>query len=124
MSGDIYFKKETKQMLRVLNGTIEKFPNPVLQVSQQKLQLQQFLKINHLPEIPIYTLVVFVSRKGILHIEPNDHFHLRNVITLQEFIFKYQKLHEILTHTVWKDTDLALAKELFLREHTSEKKLI
>lgn len=118
LSGDIYFDLETKQMIRVLNGISEKFPNPVLQVLQQKHQLEQFLIAHHFPDIPIYTLVVSASRKGILHIKPNDTFHLGNVINIQEFIFKYQKINESNAQPVWNDSHLQAVQDLFLREHT------
>ncbi|WP_175614479.1 nuclease-related domain-containing protein [Piscibacillus halophilus] len=120
ISGDIYFNKESKQMIRVLNNISETFPNPLLQVSQQKFQLQQFLQNYGFPNIPIYTLVVFASRNGILHIQSDDTFHLGKIISIQEFIFKYQKLNESVLGQVWSEGDLNRVSDLFIREHKPE----
>jgi len=115
--GDIFFSRETKQMVRRYNEMKEAFPDPLLQVNQQKLQLHYFLKENKFPHIPIYTIVAFVNRNGILHIEPQNNFHLNNVIPIQEFIFKYKEIEQANNQIFLNENQLEALSELFLTSH-------
>ncbi|WP_222591098.1 nuclease-related domain-containing protein [Tenuibacillus multivorans] len=116
--GDIHFKQETKQMIRILGGISETFPNPLLQVSQQQYQLEKYLRLHGFPPIPIYHLVVFANRNCILHIDPTDHFHIGKIIPIQEFIFKFEKINRAVNKHVLSEAELERMSQLFLREHT------
>jgi len=115
--GDIFFSREAKQMVRRYHEMKEAFPDPLLQVNQQKLQLQYFLKKNKYPHIPIYTIVAFVNRNGILHIEPQNDFHLGKVIPIQEFIFKYKEIEQANNQIFLNENQLESLSELFLTSH-------
>ncbi|MGM8215488.1 nuclease-related domain-containing protein [Bacillaceae bacterium W0354] len=118
ITGEIYFKKEPKQMLRILDGTTESFPDPLLQVYQQKFQLENFINMHGFPQIPIYSLVVFVNRNGILHIDPQDTFHIGKVIPVQEFIFKYRALRNQDHPQVLSERQLDKLSNILLNSHT------
>ncbi|TFB22947.1 NERD domain-containing protein [Filobacillus milosensis] len=118
ISGDLYFNKDTKQMIRVLKDVSESFPNPLLQVSHHKFQLENYLQLHGFLDVPIYSLVVSASRNGILRIDANDTFHLGKVVPIQEFIFKYQNLCRTVTDRVLSCEEMVRMKDLFLRDHT------
>ena len=72
LSGELYFHKESGQMIRTINGAREGHSNPVLQAQRQSLQLKNWLKRHKLPEIPIEYGAIISSTSTIIETSPGN----------------------------------------------------
>lgn len=64
--GTLLFDEDFNQMTRIVDNKEEGFKNPILQVNRQKIQLNNWLRINNFQHIPIKKLVVISSPKTII----------------------------------------------------------
>ncbi|SDZ24414.1 Nuclease-related domain-containing protein [Evansella caseinilytica] len=70
-SGHLYFDK-SHQVIRTLNDRRTCFSNPIAQVKLQAQQLNNWLKNNKLPVLPIESVVIFSNSSAI--IEADDSY--------------------------------------------------
>ncbi|HDR6309107.1 TPA: NERD domain-containing protein [Bacillus cereus] len=65
--GTLIFDAKFNQLIRVADGTLEEgFPDPLLQLKRQELQLRRWLQLHGLYNIPIESLVVISSPRTII----------------------------------------------------------
>lgn len=64
--GTLLFDEDFNQMIRVVDNKEEGFKNPILQVTRQQFQLNNWLRMNNFHNIPIQKLVVISSPKTII----------------------------------------------------------
>lgn len=72
LSGELYFHKESAQMIRTLNGVREGHSNPLLQAQRQMQQLKNWLNRHKLPEVPIEYGAVISSTSTIIETSPGN----------------------------------------------------
>lgn len=73
--GRITFNDENHQVLRTLHQVEERIPNPLLQASRQKIELEQFLIRQGWPTLPISYFVVYSSPQTILNTSSHKVIH-------------------------------------------------
>ncbi|MEK4564319.1 nuclease-related domain-containing protein [Alkalihalobacillus sp. FSL R5-0424] len=73
--GRITFNDENHQVLRTLHQVEERIPNPLLQASRQKIELEQFLIMQGWPTLPISYFVVYSSPQTILNTSSQKVIH-------------------------------------------------
>ncbi|WP_409270030.1 nuclease-related domain-containing protein [Neobacillus sp. SCS-31] len=118
-AGEVCFKKNPKQVVRIVNDVTQGMPNPVEQVKMQQHNIKKWLADNHLPSIPIEGYAVFGSstivtiEKGYYEAEKfickTDYLYstIRKMETLYKTpILTHEELHEIKTKLLEKNTPL------------------
>ncbi|MCA1065610.1 nuclease-related domain-containing protein [Rossellomorea sp. AcN35-11] len=66
MSGEVSFDTTFNQFIQSKNGSINAYPDPILQINRQEYQLKEWLKQNHFPLIPIHGFVVISNPQTII----------------------------------------------------------
>lgn len=82
--GTLIFDAKFNQLIRIADGTSEEgFPDPLLQLKRQEMQLRKWLSLHDLYNIPIESLVVISSPRTIIktsdEILPNKIIHGANL---------------------------------------------
>jgi ribosomal protein L37AE/L43A len=90
--GTLYFDQNFNQLIRIIDGKEEAFPNPIFQVERQKLQLQSLLVQNKFSNYPIIPLVVLSNSKSIIKASSNLQ-EISNRVIHSEILFK--KIEEL-----------------------------
>ncbi|WP_163528141.1 nuclease-related domain-containing protein [Halobacillus ihumii] len=71
ISGSLYLDSDIYQLSRTLNGKEESFPDPLLQIERQQLQLSNWIQNQLSLTIPVESLVLFSNKQAVLHLK-ND----------------------------------------------------
>ncbi|WP_018933331.1 nuclease-related domain-containing protein [Gracilibacillus lacisalsi] len=92
MSGIIHFDSHSHQLHRYKEEQIDIFPDPILQVQLQKIQLMQYLHHFPHPIPPIHTVCVFTNSNGKLEIV--NYPHKDRILTSQALPLYIQKMDQ------------------------------
>ncbi|MFV8826553.1 nuclease-related domain-containing protein [Alkalihalobacterium sp. APHAB7] len=112
ITGSLFFDKTHQQLIRKVKDREEAFPDPLLQVQRQKLQLENWLKKHKYPDsIPVRTLVVISNPSTIIKEAPNQ-----EVLHAQGLPDKIHQIDQSFT------TDVLTFKEMKKMETTLIKK--
>ncbi|RCW77414.1 NERD domain-containing protein [Saliterribacillus persicus] len=68
-AGNLIFHPASGLLTREIEGVIERFSDPTVQVNLQKLQLAQFLSERGVTALPLHSLVVFANSKALLDVQ-------------------------------------------------------
>ncbi|MBM7648489.1 hypothetical protein JOC78_001435 [Bacillus ectoiniformans] len=119
ISGTLFFDPLFHQMIRTTSAGEEAFPDPVLQVQNQKRLFTQWIQFHKLPAIPIETLVVMTNSQAVLKTHSDTKDYVKSVIRspyLQAAIANFSKQH----HTeLYTPQHLRKLRKLLLQHHTS-----
>lgn len=77
ISGTLIFEKYSKQLIRLIEGNEEGFPNPLTQVQRQQQRLKEWMDHQKLLPVPIEYLVV-VSKSSTILKTSNGNYHIYN----------------------------------------------
>ena len=129
MAGTLSFDSGFNQMSRTYNDQTDTFEDPTLQAKRHRLLLKKWLKLYHLPDIPIEYLV-FISNPGTALRNPlnNQEIYQRVcppgkiIFKIEDFLSKYQK--DILSGKEHKKLSKLLAKsDVPLGSHLDQLKI-
>ncbi|HDR7794331.1 TPA: NERD domain-containing protein [Bacillus luti] len=66
IAGTLLFDSKFNQLIRILDGNSEGFPDPILQMKRQELQLKQWLSLHGFSNFPVESLVVISTPRTII----------------------------------------------------------
>ncbi|WP_378934692.1 nuclease-related domain-containing protein [Metabacillus herbersteinensis] len=69
-TGTLFFDSEFNQLIRILNGKEEAFPDPILQLKRQHYQLTSWFKHQSFKTPPIHSFVVISAPRTLLKTSP------------------------------------------------------
>ncbi|WP_353948959.1 NERD domain-containing protein [Sporolactobacillus sp. Y61] len=98
-AGTLVFESATGQMIRLLNGRRDGFPNPIVQVHRQRDMMHVWLHARRLPQIPIEPLVIISSSSTIIENPSNSREVRDKVIHAEQVPFKLAMLMEKYKHS-------------------------
>ncbi|MBN3555427.1 NERD domain-containing protein [Fictibacillus nanhaiensis] len=116
LSGDLYFDHHFDQMKRTKNGVDETFPDPVNQVQQQKIYLENWLKRSQFPKIPLHSLVVLTNPKSFITLSPHYGKKTAHIIRAKGLANKIQDISTSHQEILSKK-DLAKMTTKLLKQH-------
>ncbi|WP_062237350.1 nuclease-related domain-containing protein [Fictibacillus sp. FJAT-27399] len=98
ISGTLVFDHNYKQLIRVSGEKEEGFADPVLQAERHRVQLQDWLSAQKLPQVPIEMLVVMsnpntVIKNTLLNLDPSTSKRVIHGANLLLKIKMYEKMH-------------------------------
>lgn len=73
IAGTLYFDPLFHQMIRTKDGAETAFPNPILQIQRQELQMKNWIGAQKLKEVPVYSLVVISNPQTIIRTSSQHH---------------------------------------------------
>ncbi|MGM8216767.1 NERD domain-containing protein [Bacillaceae bacterium W0354] len=117
LPGIVSFDTTTNKMIRTLNGQVEYYDDPVIQVEEQKFQLEAWLKLHGYPHIPIEPLVVMAHPDTILKIDPSQTEHLSKVIPLHNLSRKLREISEKYSKEIFTFSQLIKVGQQMISEH-------
>ncbi|MCW9132948.1 NERD domain-containing protein [Bacillus paramycoides] len=97
ISGTLLFDAKFNQLIRIGEGNSEGFPDPILQIKRQEIQLKKWLSLNGFSSsLPIESLVVISSPRTIIKsLDDNLHYMIIHSANLPHkikwFESKYKK---------------------------------
>ncbi|WP_181349599.1 nuclease-related domain-containing protein [Thalassobacillus sp. CUG 92003] len=92
ISGELYFDQVFHQLIRSKDGKEEAFPDPIIQIRRQEMQLKKWLRINNWDlDIPVLSLVV-ISHPSTIIRSSSD--HLREHVVHRDYLpIKISEFH-------------------------------
>ncbi|MBS2969801.1 NERD domain-containing protein [Metabacillus sp. KIGAM252] len=95
IAGTLIFDSDFNQLIRIQNNIKEPFPDPIVQVKRQRLQLVNWLRKNSLPVLPIQEYVAIGNPRTMLETSQNNHDILRKVLHCNTIPFKIKELEKV-----------------------------
>ncbi|WP_170841010.1 nuclease-related domain-containing protein [Salibacterium halotolerans] len=94
IAGTLYFDPSFQQMIRTLDDKEEAFPDPLLQLSRQKSQLQNWLIRHKLPQAPVPGFVVISNASAVLKADPENRDMYHSVIRPPSLPYSFESLQK------------------------------
>lgn len=92
-SGHLLFKGDTRQLIRTVDGKEEVFPDPILQMRRQKKHLIDWLSLQGIYNVPVFTSLVVSNSSARIDISPPNKNYLNQIIHASEISEKIDSLH-------------------------------
>lgn len=109
----------------MLNYTKEEsFPCPIIQSNRHVTQLNEWLRKNHLPNIPILTYVVFSNSSVILKTNPSNQYIFDKVFTSANMPNKINSNRQMYPNKILNKRKIELLKNLFVQEHSENDSIV
>ncbi len=106
LSGTLFFDHHFHQLIRSKDGTEEGFPDPLLQVKRQEMQLKDWLAAEKFPDIPILSLIIISNPCSVIRTSPENQQISKKVIH-GNFLPEKIKQHETAFKDVkWTEKDV------------------
>ena len=118
ISGDIYIDTTYNQMIRTLNGTTEVFPDPILQSSNQRKNLERWLIENKCPAIPIENLVVFTNTNTYIKNSPQDKSVFQRLVRSPKLLFFIENYTKSYQTPIFTPKQLSKWSNFLLKNHS------
>ncbi|WP_254052799.1 nuclease-related domain-containing protein [Bacillus sp. V59.32b] len=115
--GTLFFDKHFNQMIRIANNKEEGFPNPVMQVARQKMQLQKWMAEQHLPTIPIEYLVAINDSRTLIKTDNENSDILEVVCHADHLINRIATIQEKITKEKYKPNEVRTLTNLLIAKH-------
>lgn len=119
IAGTIHFESNFDQFIRTINGKEEGFYNPLVQVRRQENLLNQWLKVNKFPSIPIESFIVFTNPQTIIKAD-NRFRDSKKIIHSYYLATKIDLLEKIHRHQSLTEKDLAKLTRLIKKKNEPE----
>ncbi|WP_146815434.1 nuclease-related domain-containing protein [Halobacillus faecis] len=105
--GELHFDLDQRKLIRTIDGKIEIFQDPFIQVALQKFQLQRWIKRSGFPSIPIYSFIVIANSNASLTFQGEDLSKRKRVIFAKQLPTHLTKFMENFKgKNVWTDDHL------------------
>lgn len=120
ISGTLFFDTDFNQLIRILDDRREAFPDPLLQMKRQAIQLKKWLRISKFrnKDIPIESLVILSSPRTIIETSPHNHLIYNKVIHSAKLPFAVSQLENLSHVNFFTEKQLFQLSELFVENHT------
>lgn len=118
IAGTLTFEKDSTQMIRELNGKIQGFKNPIIQVAKQKRWLIAWLKKNKFPSVPVIDLVGIADRRTLIKTTDNNRQIFEKLIHADILEEKINQLEARYTIPQLNTRQINKLNQLLLKEHT------
>ncbi|CAH0346354.1 nuclease-related domain-containing protein [Bacillus sp. CECT 9360] len=116
--GTLFFDKHFNQMIRIANNKEEGFPNPIMQVARQKMQLQKWIAEHHLPNIPIEYLVAINDSRTLIKTDKENSDILEIVCHADHMINRIANIQEKIPKVKYKPNELQKLTHLLIGKHS------
>ncbi|AZB43724.1 NERD domain-containing protein [Bacillus sp. FJAT-42376] len=122
IAGTLRFDTDFNQLIRIQNDMEEPFPNPIMQVKRQRLQLMNWLRKNNLPNLPIQEFVAIGNPRTMLQAsQKNSKIH-NKVLHSQTIPFKISELEKVYQKEILSSQQLTELSVKLLSAHTDLEK--
>ncbi|MCI0766865.1 nuclease-related domain-containing protein [Bacillus sp. TL12] len=105
ITGTLLFDTEFNQLIRISEQNSEGFPDPMLQIKRQEMQLQTWLNLHGFSNLPIESLVVISTPR-----------------TIVKTSFHNQKLPQKITHSANLPNKIKQLESVYVKSRLSAKK--
>jgi ribosomal protein L37AE/L43A len=118
MAGTLFFDPDFRQLVRISNGNEEGFPDPLSQVERQRFQLNEWMRKNKLPLLPIEYVVTFTNPYTVIKTSKHHKTALQRVIHSERLISMITELKSKYKSEVVKTADLLKICSKLLKQHS------
>lgn len=96
ISGTLFFDTDFNQLIRIQDDKREAFPDPLLQMKRQSIQLRKWLRLSTFrnKDIPIESLVILSSSRTIIETSPHNQLIYNKVIHCAKLPFTVSLLEK------------------------------
>lgn len=122
IGGVQYFEKKQSQFTRTLNGVVQRFGNPILQVKRQRDELKEWMRNFDLVEIPLDFLYVNCNEKAIITADPYYDLVHRHSCNSETLLNKILEMAAFYKKEVISPKEIRKLNRLLLKHHTPEDK--
>ncbi|MED3573719.1 nuclease-related domain-containing protein [Cytobacillus praedii] len=117
IAGTIHFDPLFNQLIRIKDGKEMAFPDPLMQVKRQKLQLKKWYTNNGLREIPIYSLVVISNPQTVIRTTPENRLLSQKVIRCEALPSKIIQIENSVHTCILSEKELKKAIRIIKKQH-------
>lgn len=118
IAGILTFEKDSTQVTRELNGNIQGFKNPIVQVARQRRLLLAWIKKFKFPEIPVIDLVGIADRRTIVKTTSDNRQIFNKLIYADVLEDKFENLEAMFTTKQLTTRQQHKLNKLLLEQHT------
>ena len=116
IAGTLLFDNHFNQMIRILDNKEEGFPDPLLQVKHQEMQLKDWLKSYKYPPIPVESIVVISNPSTIIK---STNSYLQNIIHSAKLPSKIRELNHKFNNEIINEKELSeIISQIIKAENT------
>ncbi len=115
IAGTLCFDGDMHQMVRVLDGKEEGFPDPLLQARRQQLHFQTWLEQHRLPSYPLEHLIIISNPSTIIKAPAS---YKNKLIHSANLLFKIDELEQRFKKESISKKDLQKLSSLLVKKHT------
>jgi len=117
IAGTLFFDQEFHQLIRTFQNENQTFPDPLLQIRRQQIQLRSWIKQKNFPQAPIIPFVIISSPTSTIQTNLQSSHLLQNVIHSGALPFKIEELEKKSYKVILTKKELnAMARKL-LKSH-------
>lgn len=120
IAGSLYFDPTFNQLIRTKDGTERAFPDPILQIERQEIQLRNWLSTNRLRNVPVFSFVVISNPETIIRTSPENRDLDRKVIHRDALPAKIIQLENTIKEQAFSEKEFKKAVRAIKRLHIPE----
>lgn len=117
ISGTLFFDQSFHQLIRKINDKEDGFPDPVLQVRRQQLQLELWLSKHRFPSMPIVSLIIISNPSTIIKTAPQQGQILQEVIHAAALPSKIKTFDSFYQKEIMNSKELRKLSNLLIKQH-------
>ncbi len=115
VSGSLCLNSDIHQLTRTSNGKEDTFPDPILQIERQQMQLSKWIE-SYSSKLPIEAFVLFTNKSAILHLK-NDKDSER-ILKSEGLLSRFNMMEQRYSEEKINSATLHLIASQMVREHT------
>lgn len=117
ITGTLFFDQDFNQLIRTFQNETQAFPDPLLQIHRQSIQLKAWLDRHKIPNIPVIPFVIISSPSTIIQTQTAYVQNLENVIHLASLPIKVGELESRFKHSFLSKREIKQISKKLLKEH-------
>ena len=118
ISGTLFFDQSFRQLIRTTNDKEDGFPDPLLQVRRQKLQVESWLKKHQFQSPPIVAFIVISNPSSIIKTDSHHKELFQTVLHAATLPTKVELLENRYQKEILTTKDLKRISRLLIKQHT------
>ena len=118
ISGTLFFDQSFRQLIRTTNDKEDGFPDPILQIRRQKLQVESWLKKHKFQSLPIVPFIVISNPSSIIKTDSHHKKAFQTIVHAATLPTKVELLENRYQKDILTTKELKKISRLLLKQHT------
>lgn len=116
-AGTLFFDRTFKQLIQTKNGIEKGFPDPILQVQQQRRLFEKWIKSQKILDLPLESIVVITNPYAVIKCTPGSAEVPHKVIHRNSLLLKIKQLENKYSQTQLQRKELKKISKFIVKQH-------